>query len=100
MKAGLDLLPDVALDARGLAGGEVGQEVARVGRREDAIGDIELADQRFLGRVVADAEQAAEVEAGALDVAVVVLDEAGALAHHALDRVVQGRPCSSRSWRR
>ena len=33
--------------------------------------------------------RAAEVEAGLVDVIVVVLDEAGALAHHALDQCVQ-----------
>ena len=41
--------------------------------------------------IVLQAEQTAEIEAGLVDVIVVVLDEAGTLAHHALDQCVQRR---------
>ena len=42
-----------------------------------------------LRRIVLDAEQLAEVEPGLVDVVLVVLDEAGALAHHALPEAVE-----------
>ena len=50
-----------------------------------------LSLQRVLGGIVLDAEQLAEVEPGLVDVVLVVLDEAGALAHHALPEPVQQR---------
>ena len=48
-----------------------------------------LSLQRFLRGIVLDAEQLAEVEPGLVDVVLVVLDEAGAFAHHALPEPVQ-----------
>ena len=50
----------------------------------DAVADGEFALEVLLGRIVLDAEQLAEVEAGLVDVVVVVLYEARALAHHPL----------------
>ena len=55
----------------------------------DAVADAELSLQRFLRRIVLDAEQLAEIEPGLVDVVLVVLDEAGAFAHHALPESVQ-----------
>ena len=52
--------------------------------RGDAVADRELALERLLGRIVLDAEELPQVEPGLVDIVVVVLDEAGALAHHAL----------------
>ena len=48
-----------------------------------------LSLQRLLRGIVLDAEQLAEIEPGLVDVVLVVLDEAGALAHHALPEPVQ-----------
>ena len=48
------------------------------------VADRELALERFLGGVVLDAEELPQIEPRLVDVVVVVLDEAGALAHHAL----------------
>ena len=89
VEAGPDLLLDVPLDPLGLALGQIGHEVARVGDRDDAVANGELALKRLRAGIVLQAEQPAEVEAGLVDVIVVVLDEAGALAHHALDQCVQ-----------
>ncbi len=66
--------------------GQIGNEVARVGDRNDA---GELALKRLCAGIVFQAEHPAEVEAGLVDVIVIVLDEAGALAHHTLDQCVQ-----------
>ena len=50
----------------------------------DAVADGELPLERFFGGVVLDAEELPQIEPRLVDVVVVVLDEAGALAHHAL----------------
>ena len=84
----LDVALDVALDPIGVVAGELGDEVLRVRHRGDAVADGELALERLLRGVVLDAEELAEVEPGLVDVVVVVLDEAGALAHHALAQAV------------
>ena len=84
-----DLLLDVPPDALGLALGQIGHEVARVGNRDDTVANGELALERLCIGIILQSEQPAEVEAGLVDVIVVVLDEAGALAHHALDQCVQ-----------
>ena len=55
------------------------------------VADAELALQRLLRGIVLDAEELAEVEAGLVDVVLVVLDKAGALAHHALAEPVEKR---------
>ena len=89
VEPGPDLLLDVPLDPFGLALGQVGHEVARVGDRDNAVANGELALKRLCGGIIFQAEQPAEVEAGLIDVIVVVLDETGALAHHALDQCVQ-----------
>ena len=89
VETGPDLLLDVPPDALGLALGQIGHEVARVGDRDNAVANGELALKRLRAGIVLQAEQPAEVEAGLVDVIVVVLDEAGALAHHALDQCVQ-----------
>ena len=81
-------LLDVALDPIGVIGGELRDKVVRVRYRGDAVADGELALERLLRGVVLDAEELAEVEPGLVDVVVVVLDEAGALAHHALAKRV------------
>ena len=83
----LDVALDVALHPLGVVGGELGDEVVGVRHRRNAVADGELALERFLGGIVLDAEELAEVEPGLVDVVVVVLDEAGALAHHALAEV-------------
>ena len=57
----------------------------------NAVADSEPALQRLLRGIVVDAEQLAEVEPGLVDVVLVVLDEAGALAHHALPEPVEQR---------
>ena len=88
MQALLDLALDAALDPLGVVGRELRHEVVGVGHGHDAVADAELALQRLLGRVVPDAEELAEVEPGPVNVVVVVLDEAGALAHHALAQPV------------
>ena len=69
--------------------GELRHEVVGVRDRRDAVADAEPALQRLLRGIVLDAEQLAEVEPGLVDVVLVVLDEAGALAHHALPEPVQ-----------
>ena len=79
---------DVALHPLGVVGGELRDEVVGVRHRRDAVADGELALEILLGRIVLDAEQLAEVEPGLVDVIVVVLDEAGALAHHPLAQPV------------
>ena len=63
--------------------------MARVGDRDDAVANGELALKRLRVGIVLQAEQPAEVEACLVDVIVVVLDEAGTLAHHTLDQCVQ-----------
>ena len=88
----LDVALDVALHPLGVVRGELRDEVVRVRHRRDAVADGELALERFLRGVVLDAEQLAEVEPGLVDVVVVVLDEAGALAHHALPEPVHQLP--------
>ena len=80
----LDVALDVALHPLGVVRGELGDEMVGVRHRRDAVADGELALERFLGGIVLDAEELAEVEPGLVDVVVVVLDEAGALAHHPL----------------
>ena len=80
----LDVALDVALHPLGVVGGELRDEMVGVRYRRNAVADGELALEVFLGRIVLDAEQLAEVEPGLVDVVVVVLDEAGALAHHPL----------------
>ena len=77
-------LLDVALHPVGVVAGELRDEVVGVRHRRDAVADGELGLERFLGGVVLEAEELAEVEPGLVDIVVVVLDEAGALAHHAL----------------
>ena len=67
-----------------VVGRELGHELLGVLDRGDAVADGELVLERFLGRIVLDAEELPQVEPGLVDVDVVVLDEAGALAHHAL----------------
>ena len=52
----LDLAFDVALDPRGVVGGEPRHEVVRVRHRDDAIADRELALQRLLRGIVLDAK--------------------------------------------
>ena len=47
-----------------------------------------LSRSLLLGRILLDAEELAEVDPGLLHVVVVVLDEAGALAHQALPEPV------------
>ena len=89
VQAFLDLVFDVALDAVGVVRGELRHEMVRIRHRRDAVADAELSLQRFLRGIVLDAEQLAEVEPGLVDVVLVVLDEAGALAHHALPEAVQ-----------
>ena len=89
VETGPDLLLDIPPDPLGLALGQIGHEVARVGDRDDAVENGELALERLRIGIVLEAEQPAEVEAGLVDVIVVVLDEASALAHHALDQCVQ-----------
>ena len=84
VQALLDLALDAALDPLGVVAREFRHEVVRVRHGHDAVADPELALQRLLRRVVPDAEELAEVEPGPVDVVVVVLDEAGAPAHHAL----------------
>ena len=84
VQALLDLLLDVAPDPVDVVGRELGHELLGVLDRRDAVADRELAPQRLLRGIVLDAEELAEVEAGLVDVLVVVLDEAGALAHDAL----------------
>ena len=69
--------------------GQIGNEVARVGDRNDAVANGELALKRLCAGIVFQAEHPAEVEAGLVDVIVIVLDEAGALAHHTVDQCVQ-----------
>ena len=59
------------------------------GTGHDPVADRELALERFLRGIVLDAEQPPEVHARLVDVIVVILDEAGALAHHALAEGVQ-----------
>ena len=88
MKLFLDMALDVALHPLGVVGGELRDEVVRVGHRRDAVADGELALEVFLGRIVLDAEELAQIEPGLVDVVVIVLDEAGALAHHALAECV------------
>ena len=89
MQAFLDLVLDVALDPVGVVTGELRHEMIGVRHRCDAVADAEPALQRFLGGIVLDAEELAEIEPGLVDVVLVVLDEAGALAHHALPEAVQ-----------
>ena len=88
MQPFLDLALDVALDAVGVVRGELRHEVVGVRHRDNPIAQAELAPERFLRGIVLDAEELAEVEPGLVDVVVVVLDEAGALAHHALAQPV------------
>ena len=59
-----------------------------VGHRGDAVAQRELAPEFFSRRIVLDAEQLAEVEPRLVDVVLVVLDEAGALAHQAFRQSV------------
>ena len=92
VQALLDLALDAALDPLGVVARELRHEVVGVGHGHDAVADPELALQRLLRRVVPDAEELAQLEPGPVDVVVVVLDEAGALAHHAL---AQGPSISS-----
>ena len=89
VQAFLDLVLDVALDAVGVAGSELRHEVVGVGDGHDPVADRELALERFLQGIVLDAEEPPEVHARLVDVIVVVLDEAGALAHNALAECVQ-----------
>ena len=89
VETGPDLLLDIPPDPLGLALGQIGHEVARVGDRDDAVANGELALERLRAGIVLQAEQPAEVEAGLVYVIVVVLDKAGALADHALDQCVQ-----------
>ena len=91
VQAFLDLVLDVALDPVGVVAGKLRHEMVRIRHRRDAVADAELSLQRFLRGIVLDAEQLAEVEPGLVDVVLVVLDEAGALAHHALPEAVQQR---------
>ena len=83
-----DLALDVALDPLGVVRGEPGHEMAGVGHRRDAVADGKPAPEILLGGIVLDAEQLAEVEAGLADAGVVVIDEAGASAHHAFAQPV------------
>ena len=89
VQAFLDLVLDVALDPVGVVTGELGHEMVGVRHRCDAVADAELALQRLLRGIVLDAEELAEIEPGLVDVVLVVLDEAGALAHHALPEAVE-----------
>ena len=88
VKALLDLALDAALDPLGVVARELRHEVVGVRHGHDAVADPELALQRLLGGVVPDAEELAQVQPGAVDVVVIVLDEAGALVHHALAQAV------------
>ena len=60
----LDLAFDVALDPRGIVGGEPRHEVVGVRHRDDAIADRELALQRLLRGIVLDAEELVRGRAG------------------------------------
>ena len=100
VEAGPDLLLDVPLDALGLALGQIGHEVARVGDRDNAVANGELALERLRVGIVLQAEQPAEVEAGLVDVIVVVLDEAGAPLAPRARPMCPERWYSGRSWRR
>ena len=84
VQALLDLALDVAPDPVHVVGRELRHELLGVLDRGDAVADRELALERFLGGVVLDAEELPQIEPRLVDVVVIVLDEAGALAHHAL----------------
>ena len=84
VQALLDLALDVALHAVGIVRGELRHEVVAVRHGDNPVAQAELAVQVFLGRIVLDAEQLGEVEPCLVDIVVIVLDEAGAFAHHAL----------------
>ena len=51
-----DLLLDISLDALGLTLGQIGHEVARVGDRDNAVANGELALKRLRAGIVLEAE--------------------------------------------
>ena len=91
VQALLDLALDVAPDPVHVVGRELRHELLGVLDPGDAVADRELALERVLGGVVLDAEELPQIEPRLVDVVVVVLDEAGALAHHAFAEPVHQR---------
>ena len=80
---------DVLAKPQPFAGGKIGQEMPRVGHRNDAISGRKAPSQLVPGRIVVGPEEPPEIQSRLLDLVVVVGDEALALRQHPVNELAQ-----------